>query len=286
MNGTKTQKKSGIAYLVAAAALCSIGGVCIKFIPWTPLAINGTRCAIAACISAFAMIKRRHKPCCNAAVLRGALCLALTTILYVFATKLTSAAAAILEMYTAPLWVLLYLWIFKHKKPGSAAVVSCIGVVAGTALFVADGLAAGGGAAVSAGLGNLLGLASGLTYAGVFLVNETPEGDAPSSYCLGQLIAACVGVPFLWRESDFSPIPLACVALLGVFQLGLSYLCMARGVARTSPGTASVVTCLEPLLCPVWVWLLYGEALSPTALAGAGVVLCSMLWHQTHTGEL
>lgn len=275
------RQKNGAAYLVAAATLCSIGGVCIKFIPWTPLAINGARCAIAACVTAFAMYQRKHAPRFNLTILRGALGLALTTILYVFSTKLTTAAAAILLMYTAPAWVLGYLWIFRGRKPGAASLIACVGVMAGTALFVADGLAAGGGSL----LGNVLGLASGITYAGVFLVNADPEGDASSSYFFGQLIAACVGIPFLWGESDFSAVPLLCVGLLGVFQLGLSYLFMARGVARTSPATASILTCLEPLLCPVWVFFIYGETLSATAFAGAGVVLCSIVLHKIYAQE-
>ena len=279
----KSSKKPqvGVAYLVAAAALCSIGGVCIKFVPWSPLSINGARCAIAACITAMAMLKRGHSPLLNTSTVRGGLCLALTTILYVFSTKLTSAAAAVLLMYTAPLWVLLFLWVSHHKKPSAASVLACVGVLGGTALFVADGLALGG----TSLLGNALGLGSGMAYAGVFLVNTEPEGDAASSYFWGQLLAAFFGVPFLFGERDFTFTPMLCVLLLGVFQLGLSYLFMARGVARTNPTTASIVTCLEPLLCPVWVWLLYGETLSALALCGAGVVLASIVWHQLRTRQ-
>ena len=272
-------KSHGVAYLVAAAALCSIGGVCIKFVPWTPLSINGARCAIAACITAFAMLKRQHAPVLNASTLRGGLCLALTTVLYVFSTKLTSAAAAVLLMYTAPLWVLLFLWLAQGKKPTASSVLACVGVLGGTALFVADGLALGG----TSLLGNVLGLGSGMAYAGVFLVNTEPQGDASSSYFFGQVMAAVLGLPFLFGERDFSWVPLLCVGLLGVFQLGVSYLFMARGVARTNPTTASLITCLEPLLCPVWVWLLYGETLSALALCGAAIVLASIVWHQIGT---
>ena len=35
------KQKNGAWLLALAAMLCSIGGVCIKGVPWTPLAING-----------------------------------------------------------------------------------------------------------------------------------------------------------------------------------------------------------------------------------------------------
>ena len=200
----------------------------------------------------------------------GALSLALTTNLYVFATKLAGAANAILLMYTAPIFVLLYLWLAKGQKPPRAAVAACVLVFAGIGCFVADGLAAG------TLLGNALGLGSGVAYAGVFLVNTEPEGDAMSSYFLGQVAGALIGLrPF--GETDFSFVPMVCIFALGVFQLGLSYVLIARGIATTPPMTASLVTAIEPILTPVWVALAYGERLSGFSLAGR--CWCFAAWY-------
>ena len=266
-------QKNGAWLLALAAMLCSIGGVCIKGVPWTPLAINGARNAIAACITGAFLWRAGRRLRWNGAVACGALSLALTTNLYVFATKLAGAANAILLMYTAPIFVLLYLWLAKGQKPPRAAVAACALVFAGIGCFVADGLAAG------TLLGNALGLASGVSYAGVFLVNTEPDGDAWSAYFFGQAAGALTGLPFLFAETDFSFVPVACVLALGVFQLGLSYVLMAKGLACTPPVTASLVTAIEPLLTPVWVMLIYGERLSGFALAGAALVLCSVVWY-------
>ena len=54
---------------------------------------------------------------------------------------------------------------------------------------------------------------------------------------------------------------------------------MAKGLAATPPVTASLVTAIEPLLTPVWVMLVYGEGMSSFALAGAALVLCSVVWY-------
>ena len=72
-----------------------------------------------------------------------------------------------------------------------------------------------------------------------------------------------------------------CIFALGVFQLGLSYVLIARGIATTPPMTASLVTAIEPILTPVWVALAYGERLSGFSLAGAVLVLCSVVWFNT-----
>ena len=129
--------------------------------------------------------------------------------------------------------------------------------------------------------GNVLGLCSGISYAGVFLVNTEPEGDALSAYFFGQVAGALLGLPFLFLERDFSAVPLLCIFALGIFQLGLSYVLMAKGLARTPPMTASLLTAIEPILTPIWVMLAYGEQMSAFALAGAALVIGSVAWYQT-----
>ena len=81
------KQKNGAWLLALAAMLCSIGGVCIKGVPWTPLAINGARNAIAACITGAFLWRAGRRLRWNGAVACGALSLALTTNLYVFATN-------------------------------------------------------------------------------------------------------------------------------------------------------------------------------------------------------
>lgn len=268
-------KQRGIISLALAAVLCSIGGVCIKYIPWSPMSINGARCAIAAALTAAYLIHTKHRIRINATVICGAMSLALTTILYVFSTKLTSAACAILLMYTSPIWVMLYLWIKKHQRPSSRALITIVGVFAGLCFFVADGLSSG------RLLGNLLGLCSGISYAGVFIFGADLDGDAKSSYFLGQVAGALVGLPFLATERAFPPISILCILLLGIFQLGLSYLLMAYGLAHTPALSASLITALEPVLTPVWVALFYKEIPAPLSLVGMLLVLVCILYYNT-----
>lgn len=272
--GDETMKRgTGAWWLVLAALLCSTGGVCIKLVPWSPLAVNGGRCAVAAGVTWLFLAAGRRRLRWNITVACGALSLALTTVFYAFATKLTSAACAVLLMYTSPIWVLTVQRL-RGQRLEPRQVRAAAGVFLGLLFFVWDGLSAG------RLLGNLLGLCSGVCYAGVFLFGADREGDAASSSFFGQLIGAAAGLPFLLLERDFSIVPLGCVIFLGVFQLGLSYVCMSKGLSKTSAGAASLITALEPLLSPVWVALFCGEMPGRAALPGMALVLASVLYAQ------
>ncbi|HXX32619.1 MAG TPA: DMT family transporter, partial [Myxococcaceae bacterium] len=75
-----------------------------------------------------------------------------------------------------------------------------------------------------------------------------------------------------------TPRDLGIVLFLGIFQLGLSYALFARGVRHTPAVEASLLALLEPVLNPVWTFLLTGERPGPWAVAGGGLVLLGTIW--------
>ena len=263
--------RRGRLQALAAAVLFSISGVCVKAIPWSPLAINGARGAVGALVIGLWMLRAGRRLRWNAAVLTGALALCLTNILYVFAAKLTTAANAILLQYTSPLFVVLLLRLFYGRRPRGQEVAACLLVFAGTALFFCDRLTAG------SRLGSLMGLASGLCYAGVFLSGLPAGADGVSSFFFAQLAGAVLGLPFLAAETQFPPRAVAAAALLGVFQIGAGFLLLARALAAVGPVTANLLCAVEPILNPLWVALAFGERPGRFALAGAALVLAGVV---------
>src|SRR5688572_22315456 len=95
-----------LALLLCAAFLWSLGGVLIKWVNWSPLAIAGSRSAIAA-LTIYA-VARPSRIQLSALLLAGAAAYAATVVLFVSATKLTTAANAIFLQYTAPIYVALF----------------------------------------------------------------------------------------------------------------------------------------------------------------------------------
>ena len=115
-------------------------------------------------------------------------------------------------------------------------------------------------------LGILLALLSGVSYAGVFLLNDLPETDPISSVFWGDLLSAVTGLPFLLQETVFTPTAITSLVILGAFQVGLAYVALCIGLKTTPPVTASLISGIEPVLNPILVAVFYGERVGPLAL--------------------
>ena len=261
----------GTLCVFLAAVLYSIGGLCIKLIPWGGMAINGGRTAIALVVIGLYLAATRHKPKMNLWVLVGALSVCGTNILFSIANKLTTAANAIVLQFTAPIFVILFSILLFGKRPQKLDLLACGLVLGGVLLFFVDSLSAGGM------LGNILALLSGVSYAGVFMMNDMPNSDAISSVFWGDVISAVVGLPFLGYEAEFTPNVLAPLLVLGIFQVGAAYILLTEGLKTTPPVTASLVSGIEPVLNPILVAVFYHEMIGPIALVGAMVVVGSVV---------
>ena len=86
-----------------------------------------------------------------------------------------------------------------------------------------------------------------------------------------------IGLPSLVQETQFDGTSLFYGVLLGVFQLGLAYVCLTTGIRYVKPITASLVTGIEPVLNPILVALVVGEVLTPLALLGGAIVFISVM---------
>jgi drug/metabolite transporter (DMT)-like permease len=257
-------------YILAAAALWSTAGAAIKLTTLNAWQLSGGRSLVAAIAVAAMVPASRVRP--RPRVLGVALANAVTVILFVLATKLTTAANAIFLQETAPLWVLLLAPIALRERPTRGELLSIPVYAAGLALFFVDDLTAGQVAGKLCALGS--GLAFGVTIVGLRHLRE----EGPGALLWGSVIAAALTLP-LWGTG---PAPtrtdLALTLFLGVFQLALAYVCFARGLAGVTAVEASLLMLLEPILNPIWTFLVAGERPGPWALAGGAVVLAATAW--------
>lgn len=266
-----SEKKKGTLCVFLAAALYSIGGLCMKLIPWSGTAINGGRTAVALIVIAAYLIAVRHPLRLNRWVLLGAVCVFGTNLLFSIANKMTTAANAIVLQFTVPIFVMLFSLLFFRRRPTGLDVGACIVVFGGIVFFFADSLTAGGG------FGNAIALLSGVTYAGVFMMNDMPDSDAISSVFWGDVLSAIVGLPFVVKESDFTVVPVVSILVLGVFQVAVAYILLTIGLKTTPPVTASLVSGIEPIMNPILVAVFYGEKMGSWALIGAAIVILGVI---------
>lgn len=262
-----TAEKRGTLFVFAAAVLYSIGGLCIKVIPWSGMSINGGRTAIAVVVIGAYLLLVRHPLKGNRWVFLGAILVFGTNALFSVANKLTTAANAIVLQFTVPVFVMLFSMIFFHRRPQKLDIITCVVVFGGILFFFVDSLEMGGQ------LGNILALISGIAYAGVFCLSEMPEGDPISSVFWGDVISALAGLPFLLGETEFPPEALVSLTILGTFQVALAYIFLCIGLKTTPPVTASLVSGIEPVLNPILVAVFYGEKVGRFALVGAAIVV-------------
>ena len=273
-NSVSENKRLTGTLLMLAASICfSTGGLLIKLVPWNPLAINGARNLIACMVIGLYILFTHHKLKFNFTVFVGAISMAGVTTLFAMANKLTTAGNTIILQYTAPIWIVILMFLFFRKKPDRTAMISILIVLAGILCFFFEGLSTG------KWLGDLLALLSGIFYAGVFMLNSFEKGDALSSVFFGQLACGVFLTPLVLQETSFSVQVLIPVILLGTVQVGIAYIFFTTGTKYTDPVTASIINALEPILNPILVAVFYGEMLGKMALVGAVIVLGGILYY-------
>jgi DME family drug/metabolite transporter len=257
-------------YLLAAAALWSTAGAAMKLCSLSAMQIAGGRSLIAGLFLLATVREARRRPTRRAAL--ALVAYAATVILFVSANKLTTAANAIFIQDTAPLWVLLFSTWLVHERPGRGELLAIPVYTAGLALFFFDELSPGRFA------GNLIALASGLAFALLIVGMRLAREDGPVALALGNLFAAALTLPFWGNGPLPRVVDVSLLVYLGVFQLGLAYVCFGRGIAHVPALQASLLVLLEPVLNPIWTFLVVGERPGPWALAGGAVVLGATVW--------
>ena len=261
--------RKGPLYIVAASICWSFGGLCIKLIPWGAMSIIGIRAVLAAGV--FAVYRRSLKTDFTLGNLLTAACLSLTTIFFVFANKLTTAAAAILLQFSAPIFIILIHLVFYKKRPKLSEAVAVTITVSGMLLFFADNLDPGGA------LGNIFAIASGLTFAGMFVCNKRPDTKPDQALQLGFFINSIIGLPFVFSEVTADPLAWGVVFFLGLVQVGLAYVLFSVGIRSTPALLACLITALEPVLNPVWVAVFMNEIPGRFSIVGGAAIILTVV---------
>ncbi len=260
-----TGRGRAMLLLVLTAVFWSFGGILIKWVRWHPMAISGMRSAIAALT--ILVVFRGLRFTWSRPQIGGAIAYAGTVTLFVVATKLTTAANAILLQYTAPIHVALFGPWFLGEPSRRRDLVALAVILGGMVLFFTDELS-------PAGLwGNVAALGSGAFFGWLTLFLRLQKGGSGiESILLGNLLAAAIGLPFMFGEMPDAR-SWAGLLLLGTVQMGIPYVLFSMAVRNVPAVTAILVPMIEPVLNPLWVLLLLGEAPSPMAVAGGIVIL-------------
>ncbi|HVE13125.1 MAG TPA: DMT family transporter [Elusimicrobiota bacterium] len=265
--------------LLAAAALFSTGGALIKSCAFNGWQVAGLRSAIAS-VTILAVAPAARRRWSWRVFLVGA-AYAATLVLYVIGNKLTTAASAIYLQATAPLY-LLVLAPLLLKEPLSARDGKFMLALGAGMLLLLAGTEAPRATAPDPVHGNMLALASGVTWAltllGLRWMGRFGD-DAVAATAAGNLLAALVCAPWALPLPPAPAADWARIVFLGVVQIGLAYALLARGIREVPALESSLLVLLEPVLNPIWAWLVHGETLGPLTALGAAAIFGATTAH-------
>ena len=261
--------------LLATAVLFSTGGAAIKACTLSSWQVATLRSAFAvlALLIALPASRGRWTP----GVLTVGASQAATMILFVTSTKLTTAANAIFLQSTAPLYVLVLAPLVLREPVRRTDVIFLGAFLAGLGtIFLGDDTPTA--TAPNPALGNAIAVASGVAWACTVVAFRwaARQGSLFATALLGgNVIVTVVGLPRALPIVGATPTDWAIVAFLGVFQIGLAYVLLSRGLRDVPALEASILMLAEPVLNPVWTWLVHGERVGAATLAGGAIVLAA-----------
>ena len=267
-----SSRNKAILYMITSAVLWSTAGFFIKVLPWNPVVIAGFRSLISSGVYLCFMRYEKNRFLINHYSIISGAALSCTFIFFVVANKLTTSANAVVLQYSAPIFILILSAVFFHQKFRKGDIVTVVVTSIGISLFFLDQLSGG------RMLGNLIALASGISFATMFVTTGNADRDSlASGILLGHLFTATVGIPFAFvYQTPVSFTITAAILALGIFQLGIPYILYGIAVRDCSPLACSLIGMIEPLLNPVWVFLFNGETPSMFAMAGGIIVICTI----------
>lgn len=265
-----THRTKCLFLLVLTAVLWSMGGVIIKSVDWNFGAIAAMRGLAAALTITFLARKNLDLSPPDRSQWILAIFMALIGISFVTATKLTTAANAILLQYSAPVWVALAAPLILRERTSGRDWLFIIIAFSGMALFFMDSLSTEGF------WGIIAGVLCGMIFAGLAISLRYAKDRQPmKSIVLGNFLVASLGLIF-WRPPWPSATEMMLLIFAGVVQIGLAYYIFTLASSGVSSLEMVLVTALEPLLNPIWVFLVVGERPGFWALIGGAIVLTTI----------
>jgi len=269
-----TSQNQARLQLVFAALLFSTGGAAIKASTLTGWQVASFRSGVAA-VTLLLLVPATRRGWGWRPALLG-IAYAATLILFVTANKLTTSANTIFLQATSPVYLLLLgpLFLKEPVRPRDFWVVAA--VLAGLVLFFI-GNEAPVVTAPDPAKGNLLALMSGVSFAvtiaGLRWLSRGAADSGLATVAIGNLIAFFWGLPFALPVLSSTAMDWAVILYLGAIQIGLAYACLTRGLRQVPALEASLLLMVEPVLNPVWAWLVHGERPTHWALLGGALII-------------
>ena len=273
------QHRKGLIYISITAFLWSTSGFFIKYLTISAFQISLYRSAIAAitvyliCLLRGKKLKFEFDKISNLAAIFYAGIL----ILFVIATKMTTAANAIFLQFTAPIYLVVLEPVFLKTKFEPKNVITIIICIGGMILFFFGKLEIG------SIYGNLVAIGSGICFAMFSLLLKYKRVRHKSENTLnyvitGNALVAAIASIIIFPNFAITMNEGLILIYMGAVQIGISYMIFNEGIKYVSATESMIIATLEAIFNPIWVFIGIGETPSVYSILGGVIIFGAILW--------
>lgn len=271
--------RKGLLFISFTAFLWSTSGFFIKYLSINALQISFFRSVVAA-ITIYIVVsfrKPKFKFEFDAVSNLAAVFYAGILILFVIATKMTTAANAIFLQFTAPIYLVVLEPLLMKTKFQPRNIITIIICIFGMILFFFGKLEIGNI------YGNLIAIASGVCFAMFSLlvkfkkVKHNSENTI-SSAIVGNALVAVIAFILIFPAFSISLNETLILLYMGSIQIGISYVIFNEGIKYVSATESMIIATLEAIFNPIWVFIGLGEVPSVYSILGGLIIFGAILW--------
>jgi drug/metabolite transporter (DMT)-like permease len=275
-------EKLGIVLVFCSALTWSFGGVIARFLTTTDMwtIVLWRSLWAAAFLIGFMLIRDGWRGTImlfrniGPAGLAVAVCFAIGSTSFIVALSYTTVANILLIQAGVPLIAALIAWMTFGEKPAPATWAAIAAVIFGVGVMVSDSLG-GEVSLIGNGLAVLVSVAFALA---TVITRRHAQVRMTPAVCLATIISACTASA-LASGYAVSQADMVLLFAFGALNLGLGLACFVTGARLIPSAVAALIGTFEPVLGPIWVWLVHGETPSERTLLGGSLIVIALLAH-------
>ena len=278
-SGAAALHRRGLLLVAGAAIVWSAGGLLARMIetdPWTKLFWR----SVFACLSllAYAWLKNRGHLVATfrelgwPGVVLG-LCFATASTSFIIGLNYTTVANIMFVQAGAPFIAGLLGWLIMRERVKLRSWIAMGAALLGIGVISRGSLEAGNA------VGDLLAITCALGFAGAIVTTRRHKHlrMAPAT-CLATLFTVLFSLPFA-APLSVGTSDMVYLVLFGFGQMGVGLILFTAGVRLVPAAEAGLMSILESILSPLWVWLALAERPGDDTLIGGAIVLGAIVVH-------
>lgn len=276
----RSVRRRGQLFVALAAVAWSSAGVLQRELSvGTTTQLAGRALFACVALAGFVAVSNRGRTIVafrsmGTAGLAVAICTAIASGSFIVALNHATVANVLFLQAVAPIAAALLAWIALGESITGRALVAMGVALLGVALMV-GGPGSGGVFGVAASLVMTLAFATSIV-----ITRHRREVSMAPAICLSQVLIVVAIAP-LAHPSTVTARDLAFLVLLGVGQVGLGLAFLTVGARLIPAAEVALITLLEIVLGPLWVWIALAERPALIAIIGGVVVILAVVLQTT-----